>query len=222
VILDEAEILMPTPAHPLPHAVQFFRVLRAVATETRRLSLVVAGVNATPSESPSLGSEDNPLFGLLSIEYLGPLELADCADMLRRVGRKMQIRWEEAPLNRIAEQVGSHPLLARLAGSDLASAYPERPLRPNLDYTRVVLHDFHRRHSRIFEQMVQSLRKYYPDEFDFLEIVASGDEAFVYSAIDENPSLLNHLDGYGVFNARTLQISIPVFADWLRLRVAKR
>lgn len=215
LILDEAEILLPNVLSPQEHAVDFFRVLRGVAQETGRLSLVIAGVNATPSESPLLGTEDNPLFGLLSLQYLGPLALEECTEMVRRVGRKMQVRWETPALSLLAEEVGAHPLLARLAASDVVTAHPERPFRPNREHVAEAMREFPRRNNAIFSQMVSSLTRYYPDEYEFLRLVASGDVEFAAELAKESPATLNHLAGYGVLDESSMSVSIPVFNRWL-------
>jgi hypothetical protein len=218
LLLDEAEILLPKVEDPAPHAVDFFRALRGVSQETQRLNLVLAGVNASPSESPLLGDQDNPLFGLLSVEYLGPLRHGECIEMIRKVGRKMQVRWDGAAGEELVVDVGGHPLLARLAASDLVTEHPGRPLRPNKAMVDPVKQLFHRRHSRIFEQMVVSLRRYYPEELDVLEVIASQDFAFANELVEENPSVLHHLIGYGVVDAETMRLSIPVLERWLRVR----
>jgi hypothetical protein len=217
LILDEAEVLVPDVAAPREHALDLFRVLRGVAQETRSLTLVLAGVNATPAETPFLGSEDNPLFGLLSVEYLGPLTDDECMQMIRRVGRKMQVRWDPPALLALTSEVGAHPLLARLAASDVVTAYPERPLRPNTQHVSAVMREFDRRNSPIFTQMVQSLRRYYPDEFDLLRLVAAGELDFAAEFAQQNPAILNHLSGYGVLRRAPLRIGIPVFERWLKL-----
>jgi hypothetical protein len=207
--------MLPAPDAPTPYAAYMYRVLRGVAQETGKLNLVLAGVNAMPSESAFLAGEDNPLFGLLSVDYLGPLAIADCEAMVRSVGRKMQVRWESAPALALSNAVGGHPLLARLAASNVITAYADRPLRPNVQQVNAALRAFARDHSAIFDQMLQSLRRYYPDEFEFLQIVASGDIAFASEFADANPTVLSHLVGYGILD-ETLQLTIPVFADWLR------
>jgi len=220
LIFDEAEILLPDTTNPKEYAIDLFRVLRGVAQETQALTLVLAGVNATPAESPTLGNEDNPLFGLLSIEYLGPLTIDECTQMVRRVGRKMQLRWEAPGLMRLASAVGAHPLLARLAASDVATTQTERPLRPNIAQVEAALGDFPQKHSAIFSQMVQSLQRYYPDEFELLKLIAAGEIEFALTFASENATILNHLSGYGVVNEREMEISIPVFARWLRAHQA--
>jgi hypothetical protein len=215
VILDEAEILLPSPAQPMADAIHLLRLVRGVSQQTERLTLVIAGVNATPSESPFVGDDDNPLFGLLSIRYLGPLDAAACAEMIRSVGRRMRMRWEPAATRAVTDYVGGHPLLARLAASDVWSRHPERPLRPTLEMVNRDLAGFHIRNSNIFVQMVQSLRRYYPDELTVLKLIAAGDKDFAQQLLQDDATTLNHLVGYGVLNPDTLDISLPAFAAWL-------
>jgi hypothetical protein len=217
LVLDEAEILLPTPEQPADHAIDLLRVLRGVSQETQRLTIVLAGVNATPSESPVLGVEDNPLFGMLALRYLGPLEQAACDDMIRVVGRRMRMRWQPLARTTITDYVGSHPLLARLAASDVANTFLDRPLRPNAEMAKSVLGQFHQRHSDIFSQMVHSLARYYPDELDVLKLVAQRENQFARELVNDNPAILNHLAGYGVVDRETLRISVPAFAAWLRV-----
>jgi hypothetical protein len=215
VVLDEAEILLPNPAEPMPDAIHFLRMIRGVSQQTGQLTLVVAGVNASPSESPVIGEEDNPLFGLLSVRYLGPLDSASCAEMIRDVGRRMRMRWDPAATKAVASYVGGHPLLARLAASDVWERHPERPLRPTAEMVNHDLQGFHIRNSNIFVQMVQSLRRYYPDELEVLRVIASGDKEFARSLLRDDASILNHLVGYGVVDQATLEISVPAFRAWL-------
>ncbi len=217
LMLDEAEALLPSADQPRDYAVDLFRSIRSVSQETGRLNLVLAGVNAMPTESPFLGDQDNPLFGSLGVHYLGPLEPEECEEMIRKIGRRMQVRWDGKAAAEITEYVGAHPLLARLAASELVSRYPERPLRPNLDHAKSILDGFPERQSPIFEQMIQSLRRYYPGELEVLQVVADGDQVFATELLEDDPALVNHLAGYGVLGREHLTISIPAFRRWLRL-----
>lgn len=218
IMLDEAESLLPTPQTPVDYAIDLFRALRGVSQETNQLNLVLAGVNATPTESPILGDTDNPLFGSLAVRYLGPLQPEECNEMIRKIGRRMQIRWDGKAVEALTAHVGAHPLLARLAASDLVGQFRERPLRPNLDQAQQVLDGFSERRSSVFEQMVDSLHRYYPTELEVLQVVAEGDQVFASELLEDDRTLVNHLSGYGVLDPDRLSISIPAFRQWLRLR----
>ena len=158
----------------MPDTIHLLRMIRGVSQQTEQLTVVLAGVNAAPSESPVIAEDDNPLFGLLSVRYLGPLDPASCAEMIRDVGRRMRMRWDPAATKAVTAYVGGHPLLARLAASDVWSRHPERPLRPTAEMVQEDLKGFHVRNSNIFVQMIQSLRRYYPDELEVLKIIADG------------------------------------------------
>jgi hypothetical protein len=215
VVLDEAEILLPSTAEPMADTIHLLRMIRGVSQQTEQLTLVMAGVNATPSESPVIADDDNPLFGLLSVRYLGPLDFPSCTDMIRDVGRRMRMRWDPAATKAVASYVGCHPLLARLAASDVWERHPERPLRPTAEMVNHDLQGFDIRNSNIFVQMVQSLQRYYPEELEVLKIIASGDKEFARGLLRDDPSTLNHLVGYGVVDQATLEISVPAFHAWL-------
>ena len=219
LILDEAEALLSAQSGLADeHVLGFFRAIKGIAQETRQLSLVLVGVNAAPSEEATLAGEDNPLFGLLSPEYLGPLEAGECDEMIRRIGRRMQVRWDGPGVSRLTEKVGAHPLLARLAASDVVGSGDERLRRPTVEAVEKVFIDFHQRHTDIFEQMFYSLKRYYPSELYLLEIVASGEIGIAAELAEESPMMLNHLAGYGVLDPEHLTIAMPVLRLWLRQR----
>lgn len=222
LFLDEAEILLPNAERPAEHTLELFRALRGVSQETQQLSLVLAGVNATPTESPILADDDNPLFGLLSVEYLGPLDAPECEEMIRRLGRRMQVRWDGTAVSVLTAQVGGHPLLARLAASDVVSRFTERPLRPTVANVEKCMHDFYLTRSAVFEQMVHSLRRYYPDEMEVLGWLSIGETDVVRDLVRQKPSLLNHLIGYGVVRTSDLTITIPTFDRWLFMQQGDR
>jgi len=221
VFLDEAEILLPNTTEPMADAIHLLRMIRGVSQQTEQLTVVLAGVNATPSENPVIGDSDNPLFGLLSIRYLGPLDSTSCSELIRGVGRRMRMRWDPAATKVVTSYVGGHPLLARLAASDVWERHPERPLRPTAEMVKRDLQGFHVRNSNIFVQMIQSLQRYYPDELELLKIIASGDKEFALGLLRDDPATLNHLIGYGVVDEATLEISVPAFHAWLRSSAAR-
>ena len=127
----------------------------------------------------------------------------------------MRMRWDPAATKAVTSYVGGHPLLARLAASDVWERHPERPLRPTAEMVSSDLKGFPIRNSNIFVQMIQSLRRYYPDELEVLKIIAGGDREFARSLLRDDPSILNHLVGYGVLDQTSLEISVPAFREWL-------
>jgi hypothetical protein len=214
VILDEIEVVFGVNREPATAALDFFRALRGVSQQTGRLSLTLAGVNATPSEVSMLSGEDNPLYSFLSRRYLGPLSPDECAEMIQRIGKKMGLRWGPQPTAILTEAVGSHPLLARLAGSDIARVV-ERPTAVDEGDVHAAIAAFPNEHNDVLLQMVESLETYYPEELTLLRLVAADDEMSEEWA-ETYPAALNHLREYGILEAEpSRKIRLPVVAEWL-------
>jgi hypothetical protein len=215
--MDEAEVMFSRSAPLRAHRLDLARGLRGVAQETSRLSIVLAGVNADPCEKPTLDGQDNPLFSFLDIGYLGPLARDACRDMLRDEGRKMGLRWEVDAMVEMIAGVGAHPLLVRLAASDIAEANPKRPYTVVPADVASVLADFPTRHSAEIREMVESLDRYYAEELDLLRMVVAGDDQFVLAWRREFPEAVNHLASYGVLDTGSMKVAIPVLTDWLEM-----
>lgn len=215
IILDEIEVLIPARGAPLPLTAELLRGLRATAQQTQQLSMVVAGVNSSISERPRLGDADNPLFGVLAPTYIGPLTKQDCRELISRLGRRMGLRWPGNEVSALVSDVGAHPALARLAASGVAALDPARPRHVTKDDVAKVAADFHLKYNARFAEMVDSLRRYYPEEFDLLELLVAGDAEFVGAWRSVQPDAFNHLVAYGIVDQGPA-IAIPAFARWLR------
>jgi serine/threonine-protein kinase len=215
IILDEIEVLIPAEGTPLPLTAEFLRGLRAIAQQTQQVSIVVAGVNSSISERPRLADADNPLFGVLVPTYIGPLTKQDCRELISRLGRRMGLRWPGSELMALVTDVGAHPALARLAASRVAALDPARPRLVTNDDVATVTADFHLKFNARFVEMVDSLRRYYPEEFALLEFLVAGDTEFVTAWRSVQPDAFNHLVSYGIVD-QSPAIAIPAFARWLR------
>ena len=214
LILDEIEVLLRDDP-PFQLAVEFLSGLRAVSQQTGRLSIVLAGVNATICERPTLSRADNPLFGLVEMLPLGPLDDADAKDLVSRIGKKMGLRWNGEARDALVQRAGRYPMLVRLGASDVATLNPERPRRIEIADVSRVMGAFHTHHTEIFREMTESLLRYYPDEFELLRIIAEGDRELAMEWQREYPQAANHLRGFGIVDLEDARIVLPVFEDWL-------
>jgi hypothetical protein len=215
LILDEID-LMYAADDPLPGSDELLRALRAVAQESKRLTIIVVGVNSLPCERPLLGGKDNPLFGLLDIRYLGALDPADAEKLILEPSKRMGLVWKGKSHLGLVTAVGRHPLLLRLGASEIAETNSQRPASVVRDDVTAVVRGFPRSHTAHFTEIVSSLRRYYPQELDLLEMLASEDRAGMAELVDSFPSETNHLVGCGVLDAKTFRIGIPVFKTWLQ------
>jgi hypothetical protein len=217
VILDEIEVLVPPQEEPLPLTIELFRGLRAIAQQTHRLSLVVAGVNSSISERQSLGEEDNPLFSVLNATYVGPLTRSDCRDLIQKLGTRMGLRWPHNENRTLVDEVGAHPALARQAASAVAGLDATRPRIVSAADVAKVTSDFHLKFHSRFAEMVTSLQRYYPYEYELLGELVAGNVALVKEWRTVQPDAFNHLVAYGIID-ETPKIAIPCFARWLESR----
>jgi len=215
VYLDEAEVLFRGFSEPLPGTTTLFQGLRSIAQETGRLSIVLAGVNSTPCERPQLNNIDNPLYGLLDITYLGPLDPDDCFNLIRVVGMKMGLSWNAKQARALGEAVGFHPLLSRLGASDVAESRAKRPWEVTAGDVDDMLREFSTRHVSELEQIVSSLHQYFPEEVELLGLIARGETDSFEEWKAEFPNAVNHLTGYGVMSTDPPQILIPQLRDFL-------
>jgi hypothetical protein len=214
VILDEIEVLVPPQRPPLDLTTEFLRGLRAIAQQTQRLSIVVAGVNSSIAERARLGEEDNPLFSVLNSTYVGPLTKTDCRNLIAQLGVRMGLRWPANENKVLVDDVGAHPALARLAASAVARLDPTRPRVVTPADVAKVLGDFHLKFHSRFDETMDSLRRYYPYEFDLLEELAGGNTDLIKEWRSIEPDAFNHLVAYGIVD-ETPAIATPAFARWL-------
>lgn len=118
IFLDEIELIIP-PAGSAEEAFEQYlsllRTLRGLVQEDRRVSLMVAGVDPSINRISRLGDKkvQNPFYKLLQEEYIPPLLPADCIQMVRNIGRQVEISFSDNAANYIAEESGGHPSLAR-------------------------------------------------------------------------------------------------------------
>jgi len=130
VFLDEIELIIP-PADAegsvLKHYLSLMRTLRGVVQEDGRVLLMVAGVDVSINRINRWGKEQNPFYQLLQEVYLPPLLKDDCIQMIRNVGRQVELSYTDDATICVARASGGHPFLARQLCS---LAYKQRNQQP--------------------------------------------------------------------------------------------
>jgi tetratricopeptide (TPR) repeat protein len=130
IFLDEIELILP-PANAvsdvLDRYLSLMRTLRGLVQEDGNVSLMVAGVDPAVTRLSRLGDAQNPFFQLLSEYYLPPLTKADCIQMIRNIGRQVELSYDDDVVEFVAWASGGHPFLARQLCS---LALNERKMKP--------------------------------------------------------------------------------------------
>ena len=231
LIFDEIEYISPFSQQDLhwhTEYIPFWQTIWAAQSQHRNLFVVLAGVNPSIVEIDKIDQIQNPLFGIVSYRYLTGLGVDEIRTMLRVLGRRMGMRFSSAAIEYIHSRYGGHPLLTRLACSDIHQQHylmqAERPIEID---DRQLLKDENQRDSALVfycRHVVSELQDFYPDEYDVLEYLASGQvQAFLEFAT--YPEFVSHLQSYGLISedtSRNPTIAIPVVGRYVALEEARR
>jgi hypothetical protein len=202
VLLDEIEHVtfgISPAAHWNEDALPLWQTMRAVHQELGGdFGFIVAGVNPRLLEADRIGNYDNPLFSTVKTFYLSPFDQATLREMVRRVGRYMGLRCDEALYQRLHEEYGGHPFIVRRACSWMARKVPERPgtLTTTLfegDRERIAL-----ALERNAQQILNVLAIWYPDEFEMVRLLARGDKKSFVELANLSGTFIEHVEGYGL------------------------
>jgi hypothetical protein len=206
IIFDEIEYISPLAiqdAHWKADFLPFWQTLWAAQSEHRQLAFVIAGVNPGVCESDKVQGVQNPLFGIVQPTYVTGLEPEGLRKMLQVFGAKMGLRFDDSALEYLRSRYGAHPLLTRLACSILHVHHNVQGSQRPLTVTQEDLIGGEAPRDEQLEaycqHIVTVLRDFYPDEYDILRMLASGED-FDVASFAQNPEWIRHLKNYGLLN----------------------
>ncbi len=148
--------------------------------------------------------------------------------MIRGLGKKMGLQFEQDALQYIHDRYGGHPLLTRIACSLVNSTVrisgQQRPV--TITRERLLLEEESRDSDLMFycRHVVSELHQFYPDEYEMLELLASG-QSSSFTELAVYPEYTKHLESYGLlsYDERNLPgISIPVIGRYIGLEFARQ
>lgn len=223
LIFDEIEYVSPLALldpHWKEDFISFWQTIWSCQSRHRGLSAILAGVNPTVTEESVYGGVQNPLFGIVSPQYLTGLAPEDTKRMVRTLGKRMGIHFEQEAIDYLQARYGGHPLLIRIACSyvntELKKAGVTKPTtitRPSLAAGEAVRDSDLSFYS---EHVISELRQFYADEFAMLEMLARKQVSdFVELARDG--TWVKHLKEYGLISDRSgvPYITIPVIERYI-------
>lgn len=204
IAFDEIEWITPGIArdsHWNEEYLEFWQVIRTVQTRTPGFSVILAGVNPSIVEVSRFGLHQNPLFGIVTPLFLGGLESEETSELIRKIGKIMGLNFNEDAIDFIYAQYAGHPLLTRLACSNVAELAKANKEKFPFKVSRSRLqHDQSLRDSELVfyvHHVVDELERFYPDEYKLLEILSVGEYQEFRMAIRGNQSGV-HLFRYGI------------------------
>lgn len=210
LMLDEIEYITPGVSGNLGRHwdkdfVPFWQTIRSIHQETEgKLVFCVAGVNPVCVEESHFSGIPNPIFQLAIPFYLDPFSVEKVRDMVRSIGKYTGIQFEEAVYQYLQSTYGGHPFLIRIACSELWKSLSKNLLSPQKT-TRARISNFASIHSEIktrlsspIKDILLSLVWWYPDEYDLLCILASGDKPFISDYLEQESSAIFQIAKYGL------------------------
>ena len=229
-IFDEIEYITPfaiDDKHWQSDFTPFWQTLWTIQSINRNISFIVAGVNPTVVEKPEFNNTQNPLFGLIKIEYLTGLSSDEVRMMLETLGKKMGLKFDHSAKSYIYEQYGGHPYLTRLACSMINRKFADRnESRPIHISGKYLMHTEEERLSELAyysNHVVAELEKFYPDEYSMLELLAT-DQIGEYIEYSRIPEFTSHIKNYGLViedeHGRP-SLAIPAISRYIATQAAR-
>lgn len=228
LVFDEIEYISPK-AIDDPHwnrdFINFWQTFWAVQSRLRNVCAIIVGVNPYPLEIVVIDGIQNPLFGIISYSNLRGLDFEDMKLMIKSLGKKMGLKFDPQSLEYIYQLYGGHPLLTRIACSFINENIDgNKPLEITRDQIQKLENDLDAHLIFYYGYVVSELKQFYKDEYDLLELLASGHiMEFINQSKDQQST--KHLKEYGLlsFGKNDVpQFSMPAIGRYIGLDYMRR
>lgn len=179
----------------------FWQSMRTVfQTVGINLAYLIVGTNPSCIEMPRIDSSDNPLFNHFTPTYLPGFDIRSTRDMIRRIGKRMGVNFEEAIYTNINEEYGGHPFLIRQVCSIIArrTFSQKKPISIGKISYRDAVKDFGENSFNYLEMIIGVLKEHYNEEYELLITLANEDNETFKENSSKKQNSLAHLLGYGI------------------------
>lgn len=202
--LDEVEYLTPAAKidvreGDLPSIAQFLSVLRSLVQENENFTFILAGLTSSIIQEGRLYGRPNPLFSWAKQYYVSPFTRAEADELATSVGGRMGVHFEAGALEALHEATGGHAYLFRHLASHVVNQIPMEDMTREMTRSHVLtsLEAWRLQVSGNIEEMIDHVRRYYPDEHFLLDMLSSSEDEFKHFAA-EMPTELGHLLDLGL------------------------
>lgn len=179
----------------------FWQSVRSAFQHTTNVfTFCILGTNPRCVEEHFIKEKENPIFKAFAPQYIHGFDQERTREMVRKLGRLMGIKFDEGIYTRLVEDYGGHPFLIRQVCSTIAKKYPQRPVQIDRMKYNAAREEYNRG-SKYFDMLLDVLTQFYNEEYEMLNLLASGDlDTFKYFA-EQDYSMVKHLIGYGIIRA---------------------
>jgi hypothetical protein len=201
----------------------FWQTIRSIFQSNRELfSFIIAGVNPIVLEESTIGKYDNPIYNIATPIYLDLFNLETVKEMVAKIGTYMGLSFEDEVYTLLKNDFGGHPFLTRIACSNINKLLSEK--RP----TKITQY-WYQNNREIFaetvvnyvNQLLSVLKNYYEQEYEMLEVLASGNIRKFGEFVMSTPNAASHLSGYGLVNITKQEyyFRLKIVEDYLKSRI---
>ncbi len=180
IALDEIESFVEPGAvngEDRPHVPELLGALRSMVQENENFNILISGLTSAVLQSGYLYGRENPLFAWAKPFFMPPLSQESAAELVREVGRRMALRWNDAALDRLYSISEGHVFLHRTLCARIAEELPRDLSSREVTETQVTscVRPWRRSVAEQVTQMMRSMQRFYPVESDLLQVILDSD-----------------------------------------------
>jgi hypothetical protein len=164
-----------------------------------RLTFCFVGTNPHLFEMPKINGVDNPVYLFAPKTFIPMLSISETSEMIKRLGYFMGLDFDGNVIAYIHSRFGGHPFFTRQLCSQLHQrATTRRPHRVSLSECEVAERNVGSDIMGYLNEILNSLRSFYPDEYNMLEYLALDEKDTFADLAAYSPAFVEHLIGYGI------------------------
>ena len=177
----------------------FWQSMRAAfQSASSPLVYLIVGTNPHCIETVKLFESDNPLYGNVEKRFIPMFTPDQVSEMVMDLGGIMGVEFDAESRIKLFQDFGGHPFLTRYACSFIAKSSGVRPVTVDRTLYAKGINEYTTESDSYVASVVGLLEEQYPDEHLMLEYIGQGDLNSFNILAQQDPSLLEHLYGYGV------------------------
>lgn len=210
LIFDEIENISPDTAAS-DHwrhgrdALLLWQTLRAFFQRPPKYKLTFCFVGTNPHllELAKINGIDNPVYLFAKPTFMPNLTFDDARKMMSRLGFYMGLDIPDAVAARIHKFFGGHPFFIRQLCSRIHRIVGSaRPVDVSLHVCKQAEAESTGMNSQYIHEILAHLKSTYPEEYEMLEMLGSGNTVNFHELAESYPGLTEHLVGYGLITRR--------------------
>ncbi|WP_320169397.1 hypothetical protein [Maridesulfovibrio sp.] len=204
----------------------FWQTMWSCQSQVKNFSFIISGVNPSVVEINTVSGVQNPLFGIVTHKYLTGFSSEEVRIMIKRLGKRMGIRFTHEAIDDVHEWYGGHPLLTRLCCSWLNTIISQSEQKPISISREIFKNTKDRCDSELVfycDHVVSELKEFYPDEYTMLELLSSN-QMVDFIDLAEGETYIKHLKNYGILKEENQEYlpMIPVVCKYVGTELARR